>query len=116
MSQRMLIEDIEKLESITDINADLISAKKTELENLRKEKLQGHIIRSRAKWVEEGEKPTKYFCNLERRNFLNKTIKKVELEENRTIYNQSEILQQIKIFYENLYTCKDSELIDINIA
>lgn len=114
--EKKLIEDIEKLESITDINTDLISAKKTELENLRKEKLQGHIIRSRAKWVEEGEKPTKYFCNLERRNFINKTIKKVELEENRTIYNQSEILQQIKIFYENLYTCKDSELIDINIA
>ena len=60
--------------------------KKTELENHRKEKLQGHIIRSRAKWVEEGEKATKYFCNLETRNFLNKTIKKVELDENRTIY------------------------------
>ena len=50
-----------------------------------------------------GEKPTKYFCNLETRNFLNKTIKKVELEENRTIHNQSEILQQIKIFYKSVY-------------
>lgn len=33
------------------------------------------MIRSRAHWLEEGEKPSKYFCNLESRNFLNKTIK-----------------------------------------
>ena len=73
---------------------------KTELENRRKEKLHGHIIRSRAKWVERGGKLTKYFCNLESRIFFeeNKTIKRVELIKNRTIYNQSEILQ-VKEFY-----------------
>ena len=32
MSQRMLIEDIEKLDSVTDINTDLISAIKTKHE------------------------------------------------------------------------------------
>lgn len=36
------------------------------------------MIRSRAHWLEEGEKPSKYFCNLESRNFLNKTIKKLK--------------------------------------
>lgn len=50
--------------------------KKKELESIRKEKLLGHMIRSRARWIEEGEKPSKYFCNLESRNYLNKTIKK----------------------------------------
>lgn len=66
--------------------------KKVELEKVRKEKLQGHIIRSRAKWVEEGEKPSKYFCSLESRNFLNKTIKKVETHNNNIIYDQCDIL------------------------
>lgn len=97
--ERSLLEDIEKLESNPHVNIDLVSEKKLELEGLRKEKLQGHVIRSRAKWVEEGEKPTKYFCSLESRNFLNKTIKKVEMDENNTIYDQSEILQQVKIFF-----------------
>lgn len=92
------------MESNPHVNIDLVSEKKLELESLRKEKLQGHVIRSRAKWVEEGEKPSKYFCSLESRNFLNKTIKKVEMDENTTIYDQSEILQQVKIFYKSLYT------------
>lgn len=39
------------------------------VENLGKEKVQGHIIRSRAKCVKEGGKPTKYFCKLETRTF-----------------------------------------------
>lgn len=69
-----LLKDIENIESQSDIDFELLHEKKSELEKVRKEKLQGHIIRSRAKWVEEGEKPSKYFCSLESRNFLNKTI------------------------------------------
>ena len=34
------------------------------------------IFRSRTKWIEEGEKPTKYFFNVERRNY-EKTILQV---------------------------------------
>lgn len=44
-------------------------------------KLRGNMIRSEARWVEEGKKPTNYFCHLKSRNFLNNTIKKVEVPE-----------------------------------
>lgn len=74
--EKILLEEIETIEAMCNIDLDLLEEKKLKLERLRKEKLQGHIIRSRAKWVEEGEKPSKYFCSLESRNFLNKTIKK----------------------------------------
>ena len=47
---------------------------------LRKKKLKGHYIRSRAKWIEEGEKPSKYFCNLEFRNYFSKIISIIRLE------------------------------------
>lgn len=110
-----LLKDIENIESQSDIDFGLLHEKKVELEKVRKEKLQGHIIRSRAKWVEEGEKPSKYFCSLESRNFLNKTIKKVETHNNNIIYDQCDILHQVKIFYESLFSCKDSDLLDINL-
>lgn len=73
------------------------------------------MIRSRARWIEEGEKPSKYFCNLESRNYLNKTIKKIELEGTGTIYEQTEILDEVKIYYETLYKSADSSLVNINL-
>lgn len=36
----------------------------------------GNLIRSRAKWINEGEKPTSYFLNLENKNFTNNVIPK----------------------------------------
>ena len=70
--------------------------------------MQGYIVRSRARWVEEGEKPTKYFCNLESHNFINKTIKRVD-DVHTTFHEQFEILK-VKSFYEALYLDKNAEL------
>ena len=74
-SPESLSLEINEIENSNEANHSVLEEKKTALENLRKEKLQGHFIRSRAKWVDEGEKPTKYFCHLESRNYLNKTKK-----------------------------------------
>ena len=38
--------------------------------------MRGVMIRSCMKTAEEGEKPTKYFCIFESRNYINKTILK----------------------------------------
>ena len=102
-----LQKEIENLEKADDINLNLLETKKEELENLRKEKVKGIIIRSRVRWSEEGEKPTKYFCKLESRNYINKTILKIEKENAQTITKQEEILNEIKHFYENLYRNRD---------
>ena len=102
-----LQKEIENLEKADDINLNLLETKKEELENLRKEKVKGIIIRSRVRWSEEGEKPTKYFCKLESRNYINKTILKIEKENGQTITKQEEILNEIKHFYENLYRNRD---------
>ena len=81
--------------------------KQEELENVRKEKNKGIIIRSRVKWTEEGEKPTKYFCNLESRNYINKTISRIEKDNRQTVTKQEDILNEVKQFYENLYKNDD---------
>lgn len=112
--EKILLEEIETIEAMCNIDFDLLEEKKLKLERVRKEKLQGHIIRSRAKWVEEGEKPSKYFCSLESRNFFNKTIKKVEIND-KIINDQFEILDQVRTFYKTLYASKDSDTIDSNL-
>ena len=84
-----------------------IDNKKTELKILRQNKVQGEYIRSRTQWIEEGEKPTNFFCNLENRNFVNKTIPKLIAGDGTIIESQKEILNEAKCFYEKLYKKKD---------
>ena len=70
---------------------------------LRKEILKGAYIRSRANWLEYGEKPNKFFLNLENKNRVNKNISEIKISEDETITNQSDILNCLKEFYEELY-------------
>ena len=65
--------------------SDTLIEKQNELENIRKHRLRGQIVRPRAKWIEEGEKPSTYFCSLEARNFTSKQIPKIEKETGRVI-------------------------------
>ena len=72
-----LNEELKKLESKLDNNEDVSDVYNTirnELEQIEEEKLRGHMIRSRAQWIEEGGKCTKYFMQLENRNYKTKCI------------------------------------------
>ena len=60
-------------------NCTLLLDKKAELENIRSQKLKGQLVRSHLQWLKDGEKPSKYFSNIEKKNFIEKTIKKVRL-------------------------------------
>ena len=88
---------------------------KEELNNIRKHKMQGILVRSRAQIIEDDEKPTNYFCNLEKHNYSSKIIPKLDTEDGKTITDQFEILNETKICYQDLYSCKDSQLTDINL-
>ena len=111
-----LIIEIDKNErSLTHENIDHLENLKLSLTNIRKHKMQGHIIRSRAQIIENDEKPTKYFCNLETFRSSNKLIPKLEKEDGSFITDQYEILEEAQCFYKNLYASKDSELTDIDL-
>ena len=43
---------------------------------LLREKRMEVLLRSKPWWVAEGEKITKYFCSLEKRNFISKQLEK----------------------------------------
>lgn len=88
------------------MNTNIIYEKKQELETIRKHKQMGNLVRSRAKWLSEGEKPTSYFLNLENRHYVNKTISKLTKQDNNKhveINKQEAILKEVETFYKNLY-------------
>ena len=76
---------------------------KTNLETEMEQDTKGAMIRSKVRWYDEGEKPTKYFFNLEKRNYNNKIISKIKVKDD-IIIEPKQILQEEKKFYSNLYT------------
>ena len=76
---------------------------KSELEALYDENVEGIIIRSRARWHEHGEKNSKYFLNLEKRNNIKKHIRKLFVS-GAISTDPLEILNTERRFYEKLYS------------
>ena len=65
--------DVEKLESL--------SQKKSRLIEIRKQKIEGVMLRSRCRYQDLGETPSKYFLNLENRQYTNKVMNKITEED-----------------------------------
>ena len=68
------------------------------------------VVRARIIWLQDGEKPTKYFCGLENHKYLEKTVKKICLQDDSLITNQHEILSETKRFYSSLFSNHDDKL------
>jgi len=76
---------------------------KFEIESINKQKTAGSIIRSKAIVLEECEKDAGFFSNLEKKNYKTSNITKLEKSNGELILEPKEILDEAKIFYENLY-------------
>ena len=70
------------------------------LHNFVEEQKNGAKIRSRAKWVEEGERCSKYFYSLEKKNYSNNTIKQLKKENGTFTSNNKEILEEENVFLQ----------------
>jgi hypothetical protein len=94
------IKRIDKLKEAIIITEENI----TELRNREAQKL---IFRSKAKWVEEGEKSTKYFLNLLKDRQKKMIIRKIT-SNGTTHFKQDEISKAIEKFYKDLYKKNES--------
>ena len=92
------IPSIENLNNLNEANNNL--------KLLREKKIEGIIMRSKAKWHLEGEKNSRYFCNLEKRHYQEKCISKLIGEDGTEKTIMSDILEEEANFYQNLYTSK----------
>ncbi len=111
----LLHEMSNQLGGNNQVQNGLIEDVTNQLEEFRKEHMKGVLVRSRARWIEEGERPSRYFCGLEKRNFVNKNIIRLVGGNGGNIIEQKDILQEVKTFYMNLYSCKDKDLIDVDL-
>ena len=73
------------------------------LELLEQEKSKSAQVRSKSRWIEEGDKNTNFFLNLEKARNNSKLMTKLELDDQTTITDQQEILNAQTAYFKNLY-------------
>ena len=86
-----------KISQIDDSNADNFDTKRknfleNELDELYNSKAKGAQIRSKAKWINDGEKNTKCFLGLEKSHQTSNVIKELKVDNDNTVKTDNEIL------------------------
>ncbi|GFR67432.1 LINE-1 reverse transcriptase homolog [Elysia marginata] len=95
--------------------ASQIAEKKEELENLRAQIMKCVLIRSKARWINEGEKVSRYFCNLENRHYTSKRMNSLINEKGEEIKDNELITNEVKQYYEHLYKSQEGKIEDIDL-
>ena len=80
----------------------MLDEKMKNLETLIETKTAGVMLRSKARWVEHREKNTKYFLNLEKRNYNKKVITKLKKSDGKEITDPNHILREEENLYQSL--------------
>ena len=58
------------------------------------------------KWIEQGEKPTKYFFDVEKKNYVTKTLLQIKLDNVQITSDMKKINKQIEVFFSKTYKSK----------
>ena len=90
----------------TNSNEELLeqyNKAKNELEHLYDYITEGIILRSKTDWYEHGEKSSRYFFNLGKRNKSKSHLRKISLSSGQEASNQRAILDNIRSYYSSLY-------------
>ena len=111
-----LENEIKLLENDTTVeNYEQLKLKQQELQSIRENKLKGVLMRSKAKWIDEGEKPSSYFCHLENRHFVSKSMKNLVLKNGEETMDFDKISSEVMNFYKDLFTSRENDLDNVNL-
>lgn len=75
---------------------------KEEIDDMYIDMAKGAFVRSRAKWLEQGEKNSSYFFALEKRNRKRNNLTTLKIDNNITS-NSLDISRYVGTFYSNIY-------------
>ena len=70
------------------------------------------ILRSKTQWSIEGERNSKYFCNLEKRHYTDKCLSTLELNDGEITNDPKVIKEEVLKFYETLYKSREQGIVD----
>ena len=108
-----LQEEIQKLDQqICDnqyFNQNLLNnyeLAKKELKDLYDSKGKEAMFRSKARWLEQGEKPTKYFFNLEKRNYDRRIVKELKDKNDQILTNFKDVNKKIEDHFSKILNSK----------
>ena len=116
------IKDLEeKLDKLDKANTILSSEQtlerkllKQQLDEQYENKSKGYQVRSRSKWIEQGEQSTSYFLGLEKARQASNCITCLEDETGTKHHSDDAILNVARSFYEKLYQSNASTSDDID--
>ena len=104
----------EKVAQGDGLSNEMLKSKQADLVNLRRIKMDGVLLRAKTRWMEHGEKPSRYFLNMEKRNCVNRSINRITTENNTELNSSCNILNEARLFYKKLYslsgTVKEEDL------
>jgi len=90
-----------------------LQEKKDTLIGIRKTKMDGILLRSKARYASQGEHISKYYCNMEKRHFISKQMFKLINKKGETLDRTEDMLNETKQFYEQLYKKRNVTDIDL---
>ena len=105
-AEKLKLNDLEKRINNMHIKGEFreeVKGLKKEYEDIHSKALEGKRVRSRIQWWEEGEKSSKNFHGLEKRNGKDKTWDKILDNEGKLIYGLDNIQKRQVDFYKTLY-------------
>ena len=97
------IMNLTEKENLSEDEASELASLQSALDVMYEEKARGAFIRSRRKWLEQGEKCSKYFFNLEKRNAEISSVSKLKIN-GTTCEDDSIISNYVANFYQKLYS------------
>lgn len=109
------LQTLSKRESGEDeeVSARIESIKR-ELKEIEQEAANKIIFRSKCRWARLGEKPTKYFLNLEKQRSKDNVLSTIVNDEGKELNNHKDILEECRAFYEGLYAEDQNNLSSID--
>ena len=86
-----------------------INSLKESIQQIHQNRSEGDRIRAKAKWIEEGEKSSKFFHGLEKSRGREKSWSSVKTSSGEIKTNIAEILDEQRKFFEKLYTNEETD-------
>lgn len=110
-SLKNLKEELDRILNNSDLrrNSEKIAELQLNIQAMEKNQDEKARIKAGIRWIEEGEKSSKYFLNMCKARQQAKLITTIESEAGEVFTTQSSICETIKNFYADLYARKNIE-------